>query len=40
MSITLFVFQFWVGNVQMLASDYFPVGTVGSIAGFSGTTAG
>lgn len=40
MSITLFGFQFWVGNVQTLASDYFPVGAVGSIAGFAGTAAG
>jgi MFS transporter, ACS family, hexuronate transporter len=40
MSVTLFGFQFWVGNVQTLPSDYFPVGAVGSIAGFSGTAAG
>lgn len=40
MSITLFGFQFWVGNVQTLPSDYFPVGAVGSIAGFAGTAAG
>jgi ACS family hexuronate transporter-like MFS transporter len=40
LSITLFGFQFWVGNVQTLASDYFPVGAVGSIAGFAGTAAG
>ena len=40
MSVTLFGFQFWVGNVQTLASDYFPVGAVGSIAGFAGTAAG
>jgi ACS family hexuronate transporter-like MFS transporter len=40
MSITLFGFQFWVGNVQTLASDYFPVGAVGSVAGFAGTAAG
>jgi ACS family hexuronate transporter-like MFS transporter len=39
-SLTLFGFQFWVGNVQTLASDFFPVGAVGSIAGFSGTAAG
>jgi ACS family hexuronate transporter-like MFS transporter len=38
-SVTLFGFQFWVGNVQTLASDYFPVGAVGSIAGYSGTAA-
>jgi ACS family hexuronate transporter-like MFS transporter len=40
LSITLFGFQFWVGNVQTLASDFFPVGAVGSIAGFAGTAAG
>lgn len=40
MSVTLFGFQFWVGNVQTLASDFFPVGAVGSIAGFAGTAAG
>ena len=39
-SITLFGFQFWVSNVQTLASDFFPLGAVGSIAGFSGTAAG
>lgn len=39
-SLTLFGFQFWVGNVQTLASDFFPVGAVGSIAGFAGTAAG
>lgn len=40
MCVTLFGFQFWVGNVQTLPSDYFPVGAVGSIAGFAGTAAG
>jgi ACS family hexuronate transporter-like MFS transporter len=40
MSVTLFAFQFWVGNVQTLPSDFFPVGAVGSIAGFAGTAAG
>ena len=40
MSITCFGFQFWVGNVQTLPSDYFPIGAVGSIAGFAGTAAG
>ena len=40
LSVTLFGFQFWVGNVQTLASDFFPVGAVGSIAGFAGTAAG
>jgi len=38
--VTLFAFQFWVGNVQTLPSDLFPVGSVGSIAGFAGTAAG
>ncbi len=37
---TCFGFQFWVGNVQTLPSDFFPVGAVGSIAGFAGTAAG
>lgn len=40
MSVTLFGFQFWVGNVMTLPSDYFPVRAVGSIAGFAGTAAG
>jgi ACS family hexuronate transporter-like MFS transporter len=39
-SVTLFGFQFWVGNVQTLPSDIFPVGAVGSIAGFAGSAAG
>jgi ACS family hexuronate transporter-like MFS transporter len=39
-SVTLFGFQCWVGNVQTLAGDFFPVGAVGSIAGFAGTAAG
>jgi MFS transporter, ACS family, hexuronate transporter len=38
--VTLFGFQFWVGNVQTLPSDFFPVGAVGSIAGFAGSAAG
>jgi MFS transporter, ACS family, hexuronate transporter len=40
MCITCFGFQFWVSNVQTLPSDLFPVGAVGSIAGFAGTAAG
>jgi ACS family hexuronate transporter-like MFS transporter len=40
LSVTLFGFQFWVGNVQTLPSDFFPVGAVGSIAGFAGSAAG
>jgi ACS family hexuronate transporter-like MFS transporter len=39
-SVTVFAFQFWVGNVQTLPSDFFPTGAVGSIAGFAGTAAG
>jgi len=39
MCVTAFGFQFWVGNVQTLAGDYFPVGAVGSIAGFAGSAA-
>jgi ACS family hexuronate transporter-like MFS transporter len=39
MCVTAFGFQFWVGNVQTLASDYFPVAAVGSIAGFAGSAA-
>jgi ACS family hexuronate transporter-like MFS transporter len=38
-AVTLFGFQFWVGNVQTLPSDFFPVEAVGSIAGFAGTAA-
>lgn len=40
MSVATFGFQFWVGNVQTLPSDFFPVRAVGSIAGYSGTAAG
>jgi ACS family hexuronate transporter-like MFS transporter len=39
-SVTLFGFQFWVGNVQTLPGDFFAVEAVGSIAGFAGTAAG
>jgi ACS family hexuronate transporter-like MFS transporter len=38
-AVTLFGFQFWVGNVQTLASDFFPARAVGSIAGLAGTAA-
>jgi ACS family hexuronate transporter-like MFS transporter len=38
-SVTLFGFQFWVGNVQTLPGDFFPVAAVGSIAGFAGSAA-
>jgi len=40
MSATCFGFQFWAGNVLTLPSDFFPVGAVGSIAGFAGAAAG
>lgn len=38
-SVTLFGFQYWVGNVQTLPSDFYPVRAVGSIAGYAGTAA-
>jgi ACS family hexuronate transporter-like MFS transporter len=40
MAITCFGFQMWVGSVQTLPSDYYPVSAVGRIAGYSGTAAG
>jgi MFS transporter, ACS family, hexuronate transporter len=40
MCVSCFGFQCWVSNVQTLPSDFFPVGAVGSIAGFAGTAAG
>jgi len=39
-SLVLFGFQFWVNNVQTLASDYFPVGEVGRVTGMAQTGAG
>jgi MFS transporter, ACS family, hexuronate transporter len=39
-SVVLFAFQFWVGNVQTLQSDLFPSEWVASVAGLSGTSAG
>lgn len=39
-SIVLFPFQFWVNNVQTLASDFFPNELVASISGLAGTGAG
>lgn len=39
-SVTLFAFQFWVNNVQTLASDFFPTETVASVSGLAGTGAG
>ncbi len=40
MCVSCFGFQCWVSNDQTLPSDFFPVGAVGSIAGFAGTAAG
>jgi MFS transporter, ACS family, hexuronate transporter len=40
MSVTCFGFQFWAANALTLPSDFFPVGAVGSVAGFAGTAAG
>jgi len=39
-SLVLFGFQFWVNNVQTLASDYFPVSEVGRVTGMAQTGAG
>jgi MFS transporter, ACS family, hexuronate transporter len=39
-SVVLFAFQFWIGNVQTLQSDLFPSDRVASVAGLSGTSAG
>jgi MFS transporter, ACS family, hexuronate transporter len=39
-STVLFAFQFWVNNVQTLASDFFPNELVASISGLAGTGAG
>jgi ACS family hexuronate transporter-like MFS transporter len=38
-SVTLFGFQFWVSNVQVLPSDYLPAGVVGAVSGLSGCAA-
>jgi ACS family hexuronate transporter-like MFS transporter len=38
-SLVLFSFQMWVGNVQTLPSDFFPKELVGSVAGLGGTGA-
>jgi ACS family hexuronate transporter-like MFS transporter len=40
MSIVLFGFQFWVNNVQTLASDFFNSGEVGRVTGMAQTGAG
>ena len=39
-SLVLFTFQFWVNNVQTLASDLFPNELVASVSGLAGTGAG
>jgi len=39
-SIVLFGFQAWIGNVQTMPSDFFPEGAVGSVAGLGGLGAG
>jgi ACS family hexuronate transporter-like MFS transporter len=40
MSIVLFGFQFWVNNVQTLASDFFNNTEVGRVTGMAQTGAG
>ena len=39
-SLVLFAFQFWVNNVQTLASDLFPNQLVASVSGLAGSGAG
>lgn len=39
-SVVLFGFQSWIGNVQTLCSDYFPQGAVATVMGLSGMGAG
>ena len=39
-SVVLFGFQGWIGNVQTLPSDFFPESMVGSVAGLGGLGAG
>lgn len=39
-SLVLFAFQFWINNVQTLASDFFPTDVVASVSGLAGTGAG
>jgi len=39
-SVVLFGFQAWIGNVQTLPSDFFPEKMVGSVAGLGGLGAG
>lgn len=38
-AVSLFGFQVAIGNIQTLPSDYFPQGSVGSLAGISGAAA-
>jgi ACS family hexuronate transporter-like MFS transporter len=39
-SVVLFGFQAWIGNVQTMPSDFFPETVVGSVAGLGGLGAG
>ena len=39
-SVVLFGFQAWIGNVQTMPSDFFPESAVGSVAGLGGLGAG
>jgi ACS family hexuronate transporter-like MFS transporter len=39
-SVVLFGFQAWIGNVQTMPSDFFPETAVGSVAGLGGLGAG
>ena len=39
-SVVLFGFQAWIGNVQTMPSDFFPEAVVGSVAGLGGLGAG
>jgi ACS family hexuronate transporter-like MFS transporter len=39
-SVVLFGFQAWIGNVQTMPSDFFPEAAVGSVAGLGGLGAG
>jgi ACS family hexuronate transporter-like MFS transporter len=40
MSLVLFGFQFWVNNIQTLASDFFSINEVGRVTGMAQTGAG
>jgi ACS family hexuronate transporter-like MFS transporter len=39
-SLVLFGFQFWVNNIQTLASDFFSINEVGRVTGMAQTGAG